>query len=112
MFSSSTVNLFLTALITAMLSGGYFFWKQSVEQGATDRLRNMQMEQQIKNQEKIINDLKVLNDKSNQILADMKNRQIDLNNKFRDLETYLDSQPKDQKESSEILKRTFKELSQ
>lgn len=112
MFGQSTLNLLLTALITAMLSGGYFLWKQSVEQGATDRLRSMQMEQQLKNQEKIINDLKVLNEKSNQILSDMKNKQIDLDNKFKDLDAYLNSQPKDQKQSSEVLKRTFKELSQ
>jgi lipoprotein NlpI len=49
---------------------------------------------------------------STEIVADLKNKTIEMNDKFKSLDVYLDTQPKDQKQSSEVLKRTFKELSQ
>jgi len=111
-FNSTTINLILSALITAVLSGGYFFWKNSVEQESLNRLKVLQLEQQLKDQEKTITDLNALNKESNELISDLKNKEINLNQKLGDLEAYLNNQPKDQKESSEVLKRTFKELSQ
>jgi hypothetical protein len=111
-FNSTTINLILSALITAVLSGGYFFWKNSVEQESLNRLKVLQLEQQLKDQEKTITDLNVLNKESNELISDLKNKEINLNQKLGDLKAYLNNQPKDQKESSEVLKRTFKELSQ
>jgi len=112
LFNSTTINLILSALITAVLSGGYFFWKNSVEQEALNRMKVLQLEQQVKDQEKTITDLNALNKKSNELISDLRNKEIGLNQKLGDLESYLNNQPKDQKESSEVLKRTFRELSQ
>ena len=111
-FSSSTMNLLLSAIISAMLGMGYVYWKNSVEQAATDRLRVLQLEDQLRVQEKLIGDLKVINKKGDELLADMKQKEIELNNRLENLDAYLDSQPKDQKQASEVLKRTIKELSQ
>jgi uncharacterized coiled-coil protein SlyX len=112
LFNSTTINLILSALITAVLSGGYFFWKNSVEQEALNRMKVLQLEQQVKDQEKTITDLNALNKKSNELISDLRNKEIGLNQKLGNLESYLNNQPKDQKESSEVLKRTFRELSQ
>jgi septal ring factor EnvC (AmiA/AmiB activator) len=110
-FNSTTINLILSALITAVLSGGYFFWKNSVEQEALNKMEVLQLQQQVKDQQKYINDIEALNKDSNEIIANMKTKENDLNTKLRDLESYLDNH-KDASESSEVLKRTFKELSQ
>ena len=95
-----------------MMSVGYMYWKNSVEQAATDRLRVLQLEDQLRTQQKLIDDLKVINNKGNELLTGMRQKENDLNDKLKDLESYLDNQPKDQKQSSEVLKRTIKELSQ
>ena len=112
LFNSSTVNLLLSAIISAMLGMGYVYWKNSVEQGATDRLRVLQLEEQVRVQNKLIEDMKVINKRGDELITDMKQKEADLNNKLKGLDVYLDNQPKDQKQSSEILKRTMKELSQ
>ena len=112
LFSSSTTNLILSIIITGMMSVGYMYWKNSVEQAATDRLRVLQLEDQLRTQQKLIDDLKVINNKGNELLTGMRQKENDLNDKLKDLESYLDNQPKDQKQSSEVLKRTIKELSQ
>ena len=95
-----------------MMSVGYMYWKNSVEQAATDRLRVLQLEDQLRTQQKLIDDLKVINNKGNELLTGMRQKENDLNDKLKDVESYLDNQPKDQKQSSEVLKRTIKELSQ
>jgi len=110
-FNSTTINLILSALITAVLSGGYFFWKNSVEQEALNRVKVLQLEQQVKEQQEYIKDIEALNKDSNEIITNLKNKENDLNTKLRNLESYLDNN-KDDKESSEVLKRTFRELSQ
>lgn len=110
-FNSTTINLILSALITAVLSGGYFFWKNSVEQEAINRVKVLQLEQQVKEQQEYIKDIEALNKDSNEIISDLKDKTIKMNEKVKNLESYLDNN-KDDKESSEVLKRTFKELSQ
>jgi septal ring factor EnvC (AmiA/AmiB activator) len=110
-FNSTTINLILSALVTAVLSGGYFFWKNSVEQEALNKMEVLQLQQQVKDQQKYIDDIEALNKDSNEIIANMKTKENDLNTRLRDLEAYLDNH-KDVTESSEVLKRTIKELSQ
>ena len=110
-FNSTTINLILSALITAVLSGGYFFWKNSVEQEALNRVKVLQLEQQVKEQQEYIKDIEALNKDSIEIISDLKDKTIKMNEKVKNLESYLDNN-KDDKESSEVLKRTFKELSQ
>lgn len=112
MFNSTTINLILSMVLTAVMGTGYYFWKQSVEESALNKLHIIQLEQEVKSQAKYIDDLQVLNREGNQLIAELKDKQIVLNNRLKELDAYLDSQPKDQKESSEVLKRTIKELSQ
>lgn len=109
--NSWTINLILGIIITVFLGGGYMVWKHNVEQEIINEQRVQQLEQQIKDQEEYIKDIEALNKDSNEIIANMKNKENDLNNKLMDLESYLNNH-KDDKESSEVLKRTIKELSQ
>lgn len=109
--NSWTVNLILGIIIAIFLGGGYMAWKHNVEQEIINEQKVQQLEQQIKDQEEYIKDIEALNKDSNEIISTMKNKEINLNTKLRDLESYLDNH-KDDKESSEVLKRTIKELSQ
>lgn len=112
MFTSTNTSLFLSIIMSIILTGVVYFWKASVEQAATDRLRVLQLEEQLRVQEKLINDMKIINKKGDDLVTEMRQKEDNLNNKLKDLESYLDNQPKDQKQSSDVLKRTIKELSQ
>jgi len=109
--NSWTINIILGIILSIIAGGGYLVWKNSVEDSVLMQVKIQQLEQQIKDHEKTISDLEATNKEGIEIIADLKNKEIDLNQKLRDLESYL-STHKDDKESSEVLKRTFKELSQ
>ncbi len=109
--NSWTINLIAAIVLSVILGGGYYVWKRNVEEAAVAELRIQQLETELKAQEKLVEDLTAINKESNEIIADLKQKEIDLNQKLRDLDSYL-STHKDDKESSEVLKRTFKELSQ
>ena len=111
MFNSWSINLIATIILTVMLGGGYWLWKNSVEDAAVAQLKIQQLEVELKAQEKLVEDLTAINKEGNEIIADLKNKEINLNQKLSDLEVYLKNN-KDTKESSEVLKRTLKDLSQ
>lgn len=111
MFNSWSINLIATIFLSLILGGGYWLWKNSVEDAAVAEMKIQQLETELKAQQQLVDDLTVINKESNEIISDLKNKEIDLNQKLRDLDSYL-STHKDDKESSEVLKRTFKELSQ
>ena len=75
------------------------------------QIKIQQLETELKAQQQLVEDLTAINKEGNEIIADLKNKEIDLNQKLQDLDSYLKNN-KDDKESSEVLKRTFKELSQ
>ena len=109
--NSWTINLALGLMLSIIVGGGYYVWKNSVEDAAVAELRVQQLEAELKTQEKLVEDLTAINKEGNEIIAGLKQKEIDLNQKLRDLDSYL-STHKDDKESSEVLKRTFKELTQ
>ena len=111
MFNSWSINLIATIILTVMLGGGYWLWKNSVEDAAVAQLKIQQLEVELKAQEKLVEDLTAIKKEGNEIIADLKNKEINLNQKLSDLEVYLKNN-KDTKESSEVLKRTLKDLSQ
>ena len=111
MFNSWSINLIATIILTVMLGGGYWLWKNSVEDAAVAQLKIQQLEVELKAQEKLVEDLTAINKEGNEIIADLKDKEINLNQKLSDLEVYLKNN-KDTKESSEVLKRTFKDISQ
>ena len=109
--NSWTINLVLGLVLSIIVGGGYYVWKNNVEEAAVAQIKIQQLETELKAQQQLVEDLSAINKESNEIIANLKQKEIDLNQKLRDLDSYL-STHKDDKESSEVLKRTFKELSQ
>lgn len=111
MLNNVTISSIAAIILAAMIGGGIYVWKKNVEDQAVIEYVKAQQEQIIKEQQKTIDELEAERKESVEIIADLKNKQIDLNEKLKNLEVYLDNH-KDDKESSEVLKRTLRELSQ
>ena len=111
MLNNISISSIAAIILSIMVGGGIYIWKKNVEDQAVIEYVQKQQEQIIKEQQKTIDDLTANNKESVEIIADLKDKQVKLNEKLRDLEAYLDTH-KDDKESSEVLKRTFKELTQ
>ena len=109
--NSWTINLVLGLILSVIVGGGYYVWKNNVEEAAVAQLKIQQLESELQSQEKLVEDLTAINKESNEIIADLKDKETTLNERLAGLSEYLRTH-KDDKESSEVLKRTFKELSQ
>jgi hypothetical protein len=105
-----TINLVLGVIFSAMVGGGIYMWKQSVATEALIEYKTKQLEQALEQQKKVLEDTKSILKDSADIIADLKDKSIRINEKVKGLDVYLDNH-KDGKESSEVLKRTFRELS-
>lgn len=112
MFNNWSINLILGVILSAMVGGGIYMWKQSVATEALIEYKTKQLEQALEQQKKSLEDTRAILKESADIIADLKDKSIRMNEKVKGLDVYLDNQPKEQKESSEVLKRTFRELSQ
>ena len=106
-----TINLVLGIVLTIIGGGGFWIFKRSIEDAALAEAKVATLEKELQQQEEYINDLTDINRKGNELIADLKNKEATLNSRIADLEVYLKDH-KDTVESSEVLKRTFKELSQ
>lgn len=111
MLNNLSISTIGAIILAAMVGGGIYIWKKNVEDQAVIEYVQKQQEKIIEEQKKMIEDLEATNKESVEIIADLKDKQINLNEKLKNLEVYLDTH-KDDKESSEVLKRTFKELTQ
>ena len=109
--NSWTINLALGIMLSIIVGGGYYVWKNNVQEAAVAELRIKELEKNLAEQEKLVEDLTAINKESNEIIADLKDKETTLNERLAGLSEYLKNH-KDDKESSEVLKRTFKELSQ
>ena len=109
--NSWTINLVLGIVIAVIAGGGIYIWKSSIEEATLAEARIVELQKELSLQETYINDLTELNKESNKLIAEMKNKNSYLNDTLKGLDVYLDTH-KDDKESSEVLKRTIRELSQ
>ena len=109
--NSWTINLVLGIVMAIIAGGGIYIWKSSIEESALAEAKIVELQKELTLQETYINDLTELNKESNKLIAEMKNKNTYLNETLKGLDVYLDTH-KDEKESSEVLKRTIKELSQ
>lgn len=107
--NSWTINLILGLILSVMAGFGYYTWKHSVEDAALSKAKIEALENEIATQQEVIKDLESINKEGNALIADLKDKEIDLNQKLSELETYLKNHTDDH-ESSEVLKRTFKDL--
>jgi septal ring factor EnvC (AmiA/AmiB activator) len=108
--NSWTINLFGAIILSVMVGGGIYMWKQSVATEALIEYKTKQLEQALEQQKKALEDTRTILKESADIIADLKDKSIRINEKVKGLDVYLDNH-KDDKESSEVLKRTFRELS-
>lgn len=101
-------------ILVVLLVGGYYYWKHSIKTEALLEWNKAQQEQVAKEQQKLIQDLTEINNTQKLILSDLKTRNLLLEKKFEDLETYLNRPDTVKaykgKGSSDVLRRTFKEL--
>ena len=104
-----TINLVLGIVLSVIAGVGYYTWKHSIEDAALSQAKIAALEAEIATQEEVIKDLESINREGNAIIADLKDKEIDLNQKLGELEVFLKNHV-DTKESSEVLKRTFKDL--
>ena len=109
--NSWTINLVLGIVMAVIAGGGIYIWKSSIEEAALAEAKIVELQKELTLQETYINDLTELNKESNKLIAEMKNKNAYLNETLKGLDVYLDTH-KDDKESSEVLKRTIKDLSQ
>ena len=109
--NSWTINLALGLVLSIIVGGGYYVWKTNVQEAAVAELRIQELQKELAAQEKLVEDLTAINKEGNELIADLKNKEINLNQKLSDLEVYLKNN-KDTTQSSEVLKRTFKDLAQ
>ena len=109
--NSWTINLVLGIVIAVIAGGGIYIWKSSIEEATLAEARIVELQKELALQETYINDLTELNKESNKLIAEMKDKKSYLNDTLKGLDVYLDTH-KDDKESSEVLKRTIRELSQ
>ena len=109
--NSWTINIVLGIVMAIIAGGGIYIWKSSIEEATLAQARVEALEKELALQEAVINDLTELSKESNKLIAEMKDKEAYLNNTLKGLDVYLDTH-KDEKESSDVLKRTIRELSQ
>ena len=109
--NSWTINIDLGIVMAIIAGGGIYIWKSSIEEATLAQARVEALEKELALQEAVINDLTELSKESNKLIAEMKDKEAYLNNTLKGLDVYLDTH-KDEKESSDVLKRTIRELSQ
>ena len=108
--NSWTINLVLGIVMAIIAGGGIYIWKSSIEEATLAQARVEALEKQLELQEAVIEDLNELNKESTRMVAELKDKAAYLDQTLKGLDVYLDTH-KDDKESSEVLKRTIRELS-
>lgn len=111
MINSWTINLVLGLILSAIVGGGIYMWRETIATEALFEYKAQEYLKRLDEQKKAMEDTAAILHESIGIVNDLKNQQIETDKKLRDLDSYL-STNKDDKQSSEVLKRTFKELSQ
>ena len=109
--NSWTINIILAIVMAVIAGGGIYIWKNSIEDAALAEARVEALQKELELQEEVIKDSEANLKESAEIIADLKDKASKLNERVKGLDVYLDNH-KDDKESSEVLKRTIKELSQ
>jgi len=100
--------------LVVLLVGGYYYWKHTIKTEALLEWNKAQQEQVAKQQQKLIQDLTEINKTQKELTAELKARNEALEKKFNELDEYLNKDSTARaykgKGSSDVLKRTFKEL--
>lgn len=101
-------------LVVGLLIAGYYWWVNSIKQEALQEWNRQQIETVRKENEKFIQKLSEVNKNQEKIITDLKSQNDALEKQFEELEKHLNSpviiEKYRTKPTSDVLKRTFKEL--
>lgn len=115
MFGLGKIQLYLivAVIVISSLTGIYLSWKSKIETQALMEFNTKQMDQIIEDQKKFNDQLSQINQNQQQIIDDMKKKNDELDRRLGDLNGYLTSEQakRESRPSSEVLKRTFRQLS-
>ena len=107
-------QIIAAVVCVGLVVGGYYWWKHTVKAEALAEWNQKQVEIVQKEQQKLIQNLTVINENQIRIIDQLEAQNKILDQKFKDLSEYLDSSETTKKykgtSSSDVLKRTFKEL--
>ena len=111
-FNKYAVYAVIALIVVAVATTYILMWKHSIRQQALLEFNNKQLEQVIKDQQKFMSDMKTINDNQRTIIDSMNKQNEEFSNQLKDLEGYLGSDVgnKDSEPSSEVLKKTIKQL--
>lgn len=102
-------------IIAGVLFVGYHYWINKVKREAQQEWNQKQIEQVQKENQKFIEHLTEVNKNQEKIIDDLSKQKNDLEKKYGDLEKHLNDpvvvKKYIKKPTSDVLKRTFKELS-
>lgn len=100
-------------LLIASITGGIIYIQHVAKKNAQIEFNNQQLQQTLKDQKEYISQLEAINKNKEESILALSKANDDLKQKLVTLNDYLDSDQaqKDSRESSEVLKRTIKELS-
>jgi len=101
----------IIALLIFTGAAAYVYeWEASIKREATLQFNNAQLQKTLEDQQKYDADLKSVNDNQKNIINDITKQNEDLQANLANLNNYLNSNQaiKDNKGSSEVLKRTLK----
>ena len=112
-FLNKYVIYAISVLIIGLFStGAYFIWKHQVEQAVLAEFNRAQLEKVVKDQKESLELMKTLSVTQDRIIVEMQARNAELTAKIGGIEDYLVSPDavKDNRESSEVLKKTIERL--
>ena len=105
-------KLIAIGILVVVAIGAIYSWKQSIKREATLEFNNAQLQKTIDDQNEYINKLKLVDEEQKEILNSLNIKNTELTGKLNFVTNYLTSEQanKDSRESSLVLKNTFKEL--
>jgi hypothetical protein len=114
-FFSSTIGRIvgIVALVAIVLGIGYFLYKDHdrlVRSEALAHYNQTQLEQVVKEKADLEQKLKVLADKADQLALELQTDKQKLDDRSNEIDSVIENDKSDDRESSKVLKDTIKEL--
>lgn len=102
----------LTFIAITVLTSAILLWRKDIRDSALQDFNNKQLQVILEEQKKFTEILNALKKIQEQAIKDLEAKNIDLSNKLKEVEAYLDSADakKDDRASSMVLKRTIENL--
>lgn len=101
----------LALIAITIITGAYFSWKAAIKQEALLEFNNKQLQEVVAEQQKTNQNMKIITERSKEIVDTMNKKNEELDLKFKNFQDFLsEEESKPSPESSDVLKRTIREL--